>query len=176
MLSNKFFQPQQVRHNALIEGRLLRVRAGAFDDAVDFLCMYQHPWNLRVPKQELQARRDKLWKQLDRATSALPKRNLLVIGGDFNVQLGPHGRVVGTAVQHRHAHDQIAEDSDRLLDILTTHDLCAVNTWRGPKSSMVTYRLGKHGTQIDFIITRRGSADAITKTSQPMPDFPVADW
>ena len=176
MLSHKFFQPQQVRHHALIEGRLLHVRAGALDDAVDFLCVYQHPWNVRVPKQELQKRRDDLWKQLDRATSALPKRNLLVLGGDFNVQLAPHGRVVGTAVQHRHAHDQVAEDSDKLLDILTMHDLCAVNTWRGPKSSMVTYRMGKHGTQIDFIITRRGSADVITKTSKPMPDFPVADW
>ena len=166
MLSHKFFQPQQVRHHALIEGRLLHVRAGALDDAVDFLCVYQHPWNVRVPKQELQKRRDDLWKQLDRATSALPKRNLLVIGGDFNVQLAPHGRVVGAAVQHRHAHDQVAEDSDKLLDILTMHDLCAVNTWRGPKSSMVTYRMGKHGTQIDFIITRRGSADVITKTLQ----------
>ena len=77
MLSNKFLQPQQVRHHALIDGRLLHVRAGALDDAVDFLCVYQHPWNVRVPKQELQKRRDNLWKQLDRATSALPKKKSL---------------------------------------------------------------------------------------------------
>ena len=176
MLSNNCFQPQHVRHQTLIDGRLLHVRAGALDDAVDFFCLYQHPWNVRVPKPELHARRDKVWKRLDRAISAQPKRNLLVIGGDFNVQLGPHGRAVGTAVQHRHAHDQIAEDHGRLTDIITMHDLCAVNTWRGPKSSMITYQMGTHGTQIDFLLTRIGRADALAKTSRPMQDFPVADW
>ena len=176
MLSNNCFQPRHVRHQTLIDGRLLHVRAGALHDAVDFLCLYQHPWNVRVPKQELHVRRDKVWKQLDRAISAQPKRNLLVIGGDFNVQLGPHGRAVGTAVQHRHAHDQIAEDPGRLMDIITMRDLCAVNTWRGPKSSMITYQMGTHGAQIDFLLTRTGRADALAKTSRPMRDFPVADW
>ena len=54
MLSHKFFQTQQVRHHELIEGRLLHVRAGALDDVVDFLCVYQHPWNVqaRAPKTQ----------------------------------------------------------------------------------------------------------------------------
>ena len=176
MLSHKFFQPQQVRYHGQVDGRLLHVRAGNLDDAVDFLCVYQHPWNVRVPKQELRTRRDKVWKQLDRAISAQPKRNLLVIGGDFNVQLGPQGGTVGTAVQRRHTQDQIAEDPDRLMDILSTHELCAVNTWKGPKASMVTYRVGTHGTQIDFLITRVRNADAVAKTSRPLLAFPVADW
>ena len=175
MLSTRFFDPESVRHHALVDGRLLHVRAGQLDQVVDFYSVYQHPWNKYVPKQDLLQRRAHVWSRLSQAVYQQPKRNLLVLGGDMNVQLCAAGGTVGSAVLCHSCKEQVAEDGDQLQRLLDTHNLCARNTWTGPKPRMMTYTLANHATQIDYIITRAHSADAVAKQSVPHVGFPIAD-
>ena len=61
--------------------------------AADLINTFQYPWDARVPKPEMCAKRAKVIHK------PLPRRNLLLTGGDMNLQLPPRGSHVGTAVQ-----------------------------------------------------------------------------
>ena len=135
--------------------------------------MYQFPWNTRRSRSELLQNRAQLIDSLDSALKRVPRRNLLVIMGDFNTQLAPFGRHVGTATCIQSIEAQCAEDGESLLELLTTHDLTATNTWSAPRDSRHTYSLGEAKTMIDFALVRVGMANSEVKKARPLVPFPV---
>ena len=78
--------------------------------------------------------------------ASIPRRNCLVIAGDFNASLEPlHPNVgPGTGPVHWHKKDNFATQS-----ITQTSGLTAVNTWRRAGRQATTFL-----TQIDYILLR----------------------
>ena len=95
--------------------------------------------------------RTHFWEKLDRLLSALPRRNVLIFGGDLNAVLRPCGAHVGHGV-----HSTLRQQDDELLQILQVHDLCVLNTWKSARTNAcTTFHHGEPRSQIDYVITRR---------------------
>ena len=169
-----------VRYDVIQPGRILHVRApfgsAKLDRSLDLIGIYQYPWDARKPRQQLLEAREGVWKKLDNVLRRLPQRNLLFVCGDCNVQLPSQDKHVGTGIMLRASSTQQATDSSSLLNVLIAHDLCAVNTWRGPAKQAYTYSMGNARTLIDYIFVRASDADNHAKGCLPMTTFPIADW
>ena len=135
MLNTKYFQDVDIKHAEIKPGRLLRVRICS-DPAIDLLCVYQHAWN--PAKAEYQQRslsaeqllmnnRQDIWQRMQGWIAGVPKRNLLVVLGDFNAALSPHHPHVGTGVGPAHGHKK---GGHALQSLIQTAGLNAINTWR----------------------------------------------
>ena len=125
-----------------------------WDRSLDLIGIYQYPWDTRKPRQQLLEAREGVWKKLDNVLRRLPQRNLLFVCGDCNVQLPSQDKHVGTGIMLRTSSTQPATDASSLLNVLIAHDLCAVNTWRGPAKQAYTYSMGNVRTLIDYIFVR----------------------
>ena len=109
-----------IRYDVVKPGRLLHVRIPfgpqLQDRSLDVLGIYQYPWDARKPRAQLLEARAGIWKQLDVVLRRLPRRNLLFVCGDLNVQLPAQDRHVGTGIVLRNPGAQ----HNRPL----THPLC----------------------------------------------------
>ena len=81
----------EVRHHAIMPGRLLRVRfpwaTPAAGRMLGVVCAYQHAW---APKDtHILEKRHDFWQKLSRCTAGVPQREMMIFGGDLNVQLTP---------------------------------------------------------------------------------------
>ena len=78
----------EVRHDAIMPGRLLRVRfpLGASNRMISVVYAYQHAW---APKDALILEKRQDFWQLSRCIAAVPQREMMVVGGALNVQLTP---------------------------------------------------------------------------------------
>ena len=121
---------REVRHDAIIPGRLLRVRFPLGNDGckLSVLCAYQHAWN---PKDtSILAKREEFWYKMSHSFGSIPYREHLIVGGDLNAQLTPlrpHvGHGTGALSQER------APDADAVHTMLSTHSLVALNAWGTP--------------------------------------------
>ena len=123
MISTKLAPSHLVRFQEHVPGRLTQTRVQIADTHLDVLNLYQFPWNTRKPRSELLKNRAQLLASLDSALKTVSRRNLLVIVGDFNTQLAPFGRHVGTATCIQRIEAQCAEDGESLLELLADHDL-----------------------------------------------------
>ena len=175
MISAKIAPAHRIAYEVLHPGRLLHVKVHWSDAALDVFNLYQIPWNTRSEKQALLQKRGVIWNKLDKALSCRSKRNLILLAGDFNGQLPRSGSNVGTAVLVTED-GLVAEDMRRVLGILQLHHLTALNTWKGPKTRMHTYSMGKSAPQIDFISTSSVEADGRAEGCVPLSDFPVGAW
>ena len=180
MIRDKLVPHEFVRYDVIQPGRILHVRApfgsAKLDRSLDLIGIYQYPWDTRKPRQQLLEAREGVWKKLDNVLRRLPQRNLLFVCGDCNVQLPSQDKHVGTGIMLRASSTQPATDSSLLLNVLIAHDLCAVNTWRGPAKQAYTYSMGNVRTLIDYIFVRASDADNHAKGCLPMTTFPIADW
>ena len=175
MVCTKIAKASHIAYSVLHPGRLLQLRVSLRDVAIDLLNIYQIPWNTRAEKKDLMKRRGEIWSKLTKALEARPRRNLLLLAGDFNGQLPMHESHVGTAISMRDGH-QVAEDMHCVLDLMKQRGLVALNTWQGPRSRMHTYAMQQAKTQIDFVITAIEASDAISKQCVPFSEFPIGDW
>ena len=180
MVRGKLVPHDLIRYDVVKPGRLLHVRIPfgpqLQDRSLDGLGIYQYPWDTRKPRAQLLEARAGIWKQLDVVLRRLPRRNLLFVCGDLNVQLPAQDRHVGTGIVLRNPEAQQATDSSAMLQIAVSHDLCAINTWRGPKQQAFTYSMGTARTLIDYIFVRASDADHTAKGCLPLTAFPVAAW
>ncbi|CAE7721805.1 unnamed protein product [Symbiodinium sp. CCMP2592] len=180
MVRGKLASHELIRYDVVAPGRVLHVRVPfgphEHDRSLDLIGIYQYPWDTRKPRAQLLEARAGIWKKLDVVLRRLPRRNLLFVCGDCNVQLPAQDRHVGTGVVLRDSERQQATDSSALLKVVMTHDLCALNTWRGPKKQAHTYSMGDARTLIDFVFVRVSDADKIAKGCLPLQEFPIADW
>ena len=180
MVRGKLVPHDLIRYDVVKPGRLLHVRIPfgpqLQDRSLDILGIYQYPWDARKPRAQLLEARAGIWKQLDVVLRRLPRRNLLFVCGDLNVQLPAQDRHVGTGIVLRNPGAQQATDSSAMLQVVVSHDLCAINTWRGPKQQAFTYSMGAARTLIDYIFVRASDADRTAKGCLPLTAFPVAAW
>ena len=137
--------------------------------------VYQHVWNNQLPASTLIHSRARVWTKLHQLISSVAQRNILVICGDFNCPLSQAKGHTGPGVieSSNPPADQSAFDS-----VLQTHGLVALNTW-GRRSKAHTYEVKgcrAARTQIDFILTRRGTADSAARTSHPRQDLHLCSW
>ena len=160
-----------ISHCAWVPGRLLHVRCECRELTLDVLGMYQwvQPSTSSAPETE---KRLLLWDKLGRLLHGLPRRNLLVIGADLNSVVEPTPGYVGRGVLQ-----QRDRGADReLAGLLRIHQLVPLNTWgRARPQAAHTFSNGSIRTQIDFLLTRKDSADAVARTSGPV-DLDLVPW
>ena len=82
-ISSKVATPSQITLCSWVPGRLLHVKCEGQHVTLDVVGIYQ--WVKRDDQKTInEARRSSFWTQLGRLLSKLPKRNLLVLLGDWN--------------------------------------------------------------------------------------------
>eukprot|EP00439_Symbiodinium_sp_Y106_P025186 s4319_g3.t1 len=80
-----------------VPGWVLQVRCEHEDVCLDLFCVYQ--WvRSEAWLQHREMQRTQVWTALGRVLSAVPARNLLIVGGDFNSNFGPLRCLVGMGV------------------------------------------------------------------------------
>ena len=152
-----------------IPGRLVHVRIHGKLRHIDLINVYQH-----VHVSNRMEQRSDLWHHLNSLLTSLNKKNTLIMMGDFNTSLTRNCSAVGTSTYvHNAAHSTGPKHSDShlFLNLLTTYDLYATNTWSsnlGP-----SYVFEHQHSRIDFIICRRAFSDATSKQVQYVHDFPL---
>ena len=166
MISTKMAKAHQIRCASLVRGHLLHVRVQMKTNSLDILGLYQHTWHSRETRQH---DREKLLGDFQGALHALPRRNLLLVCGDFNTDFVPDPPVVGYSPIRR---DSASEDDTYLLqDILKNHDLCAISTWAGRREYTCVAHSAK--CMIDAILLRRMHADPQSRNTRPLRDCPL---
>ena len=131
--------------------------------SLDVTCVYQHA---TPDKRTSGGARHRLWTLLSRHLAALPRCNLLLLGGDLNcTPIGTAGLAGGGLISSTSAR----ADSSDFRDILVEHDLCAINTWTSRrKRAMHTFQHGDRLSQIDFLFLRRHASDHVSRECGPL--------
>ncbi|CAE7283401.1 unnamed protein product [Symbiodinium sp. CCMP2592] len=151
---------------------------------LDILCIYQHSWNLqkvglRGPnKQEaLLKQRRLIWDHIDKWLRSTPQRNGCLLLGDMNQSLREDHPTCGPGCLPNPAPHP---DQTVILDLLRAHRCCVLNTWSRSGTSARTFLSpqaseDRHGTQLDYIVTRGPLVDSIAKQAAPLdaPFVPV---
>ena len=169
IIKNTVTNEDCIRFHEIIKGRLLHVRifpSGKLNDpefSIDVLCIYQHAADEQYC---LHGGRQKVWVMLARCLAGLPRRNLLLLGGDFNCTPMPQSGHTGPG---HCPPEKYRADAPELQDIIRVHDLCLLNTWSSAKHyNMYTFQMGERQVQIDYLITRRLHANNVARQSRPM--------
>eukprot|EP00439_Symbiodinium_sp_Y106_P022897 s2239_g2.t2 len=176
MISTRLAKADDIQFYAPHPGRLLHVRVPHGNTHVDVLNWYQYAVNQQDNTFD---RRQKLLIQLQKTVAHLPRRNLLLLGGDFNCPCEPHGSTCGQAiVPHNQLYYLDVQDHQQVWRSL---HLTALNTWSLPQSGqLATFVFGEANaqsySQIDFVMIRSQHVTNQAKTSHVLADFPVAAW
>ena len=118
--------------------------------------------------------RSRVWNSLSSCLQGLPRRNILLLAGDFNTSLLHEPGVAGGGCLR---HDNPPPDSHLLAELSSQQGLCAVNTWCSRKSvDMHTYERGEQRTQIDYIFLRRMHADGLARRIVPTRSLNLTPW
>ena len=169
LLSASTCRVQDLHWKVVCQGRLLHVRLSSGTRATDVLGFYQY-----VHRDENRVLRQQLLTQLKDYLGHLPKRNTLILAGDFNTSLTTMpGFVASATFQWKGGRTQGAQHSDTsdLMQVLQQHGLVALNTWNGNHGP--TFVGPQHVSRIDFLLTRRQSADHAAKKVRQITDFPM---
>ncbi|CAE7035064.1 unnamed protein product [Symbiodinium sp. CCMP2592] len=162
-VSGRVASSDQIAYNTIIPGRLLHVRCTRQAVTLDLIAGYQHVWQEKR-KDAVAKQRHTFWTRLGVLLHSLPVRNLLIMGCDLNSGIKPIPGLIGRGVLHT------SRVSDPELEaIINTHHLVLLNTWgRATSGPCHTFKNGKVRTQLDFLITRRLTADAESRRSAPI--------
>ena len=160
MINKYSFRDCPVKLAELTPGRFQHIRIGT-TPPIDLLNVYQFAWNpaktelqhqSSSPEQLLLEQRQDVWNKMRSWIASIPKRNSLVIAGDFNASLEILHPYVGPGTGPVHWHKK---DNSVIQAIIQTSGLNAVNTWRkaGRQASAFCTQKGE-GSQIDYILLR----------------------
>ena len=145
-------------------GRLLHVRCETARLTLDVIGFYQQVHHAKRGSAADSIRLQH-WNKLSKLVHGLPKRNLLLIGMDANSVCDSCQGLVGRGVlrqPNRHADTEF-------MQLIREHELVLLNTWgRACRSHASTYMHGLVCTQIDFVITRRVTADQTSRATRPI--------
>ena len=171
VISTRIASPQTVSFCTWAPGRILQVRCQGSRVNLDLFSVYQ--WVRKDSSDEVQSgKRSDLWHQLSRAIGNVPRRNLLVVGGDLNSSVVSSPGLIGRGLLR----DRTQRSDPELLSMVEEHQLCLLNTWGSARASRsATFRNGSVATQIDFVAVRRGMADRIAKQACTVP-HDLAPW
>ena len=177
MVSKRLKPVGHIAWQSHVDGRLLHVRLHGDGNTgnrnIDIVGVYQAHAGSNV-KGEQSNIREHTWKAMDDLIAALPRRNKLLIAGDFNTTLPviPHVCLVsslrwnGAAVSN-----QLTDDSHAFAQTLAQHGLVGLNCWQ-PNASPTFIGL-QHQARVDFVLTRTPFADAQAKQPVALFDFPM---
>ena len=181
LVSRQRFPEHSVHYQEVIPGRLLHVRLLA-EPCTDVILLYQYAWSITKSKEGKEASKDlvlakraEVWAQLATLLNSLPKRNQVVLMGDFNCSLEPQDSLIGCGVQrHLAAH---ASDVHMLKTLVEQHRLVVLNTWsrRGKAASTDIPATSTGHSQIDFVMLNQEQCDQSarqTRTAQ-LPFVPI---
>ncbi|CAE7875807.1 CFDP2 [Symbiodinium necroappetens] len=148
---------------AWVPGRVLQVRVECDQLNIDLVTVYQ--WVREVSySAERQEQRTQIWHQLGRVVHSIPKRNLLLVGGDFNAGLQAHTNLIGKGLLQGSA-DRVDQE---LQDLIEANQLCVLNTWGSNRpSKCATFCNGQQRSQIDYLMVRKHAADHIARSACP---------
>ena len=163
-VSHRLTAPTDMTYCEWLPGRLLQVRAETRELNVDLLTVYQ--WvRERNPSEDKQSKRDRVWQAMGRALHSIPRRHLLLLGGDLNSGLRTHADLVGRGLLQANG-NQVDED---LMSIIIEHRLCVLNTWGTSRANKcATFRNGLHRSQLDYFLVRKHAADPPSRRAQPV--------
>ena len=164
--------PKEIKYEAIVPGRLLRVRFPLGQQYVSAICIYQCAWHNKDPK--LVQKRHGIWQALDRCVRSVPQRELLIAGGDLNTQVSPQSPYVGPGTGML-SKDR-APDAKELINVLRTNHATLLNTWSARQDEAHTFRFGTHAAQLDYIIIRQKDVNMQAKQSRPIANCPLGAW
>ena len=95
------------------------------------------------------------WEDLDSLVSTVPVSEKLLIGGDLNGHVG----VTNVGFERVHGgfgYGSRSQEGEDVLNFALAYDLLIANTlFRKREFHLMTFCIGQHSSQIDFILTRR---------------------
>ncbi|CAE7499751.1 unnamed protein product [Symbiodinium microadriaticum] len=89
------FKKSQIRWKEWRTGRILEVRAFLSGARITFLAVYQHVWSSNKTQQDNRSDRAAVLSSLTKAVQQVPKRDTLIVAGDFNSSLTTTQSLVG---------------------------------------------------------------------------------
>ena len=164
VISRHIARPETVSFCTWATGRVLQVRCQGARATLDLFSVYQfvHKEHAAEPGDSPRAQ---LWQILGRALHSVPRRNLVVLGGDLNATVAPIPGLVGKGVLASRSR----KPEEELQSCLEASSLCLLNTWgSGRACKCGTFRNGETVSQIDFLATRCPAADRVARTAGPM--------
>ena len=170
----KHVDRDSIKWRSLVDGRLLHVRFVYKMQQYDVISIYQFALTFSNGEQKKEAmnKRKKLWKSLSGLLQELPLRSSIVLMGDFNATLETQKKVAGYGIKLGSQDTAIVEERHKLMDLLSRHRLCALNTWG---RIITTYEHPQGSSQIDYICVRQSVSDGKSKTCGPLMT-PLASW
>ena len=161
LIHKRLCHPSAISWCTILDGRLLHVRLFGQSRPIDIVACYQHMDDKSRQRLTL---RHRFWSVLDDYIHKLPRRNMLVICGDFNcgvIEMKGHvGDEFFTWNRMAHA-GQRHPDTAEFMSFIREHGLVALNTWsrlQGP-----TFVHGEKAARIDFLLTRTCHTDGDAK-------------
>ena len=147
----------------------MHIRIHGQNRSIDILNAYQH-----VHAHDRMEDRMTFWTTLQTTMTHLPKRNNLIMMGDWNTSLTRSTTTTGLptyAEDTKRCQGPQSTDGHLFHNLLQQHDLVALNTWQhdlGP-----TFRFQNRHSRIDFVICRRHFSDTTSKRVNYLQDFPL---
>ena len=144
-----------------VPGRLLHVRLLLRGRPLDVLAGYQHTYSNtgRCLKD-----RENWWMKLETILHSIPKRNSLLLVGDFNTSLHQVHSHVGTSDfrwQGTLCRGTAHSDTGRFMSILRFFGLVVLNSWSSALGP--TYVHQDQASRIDFLCVRKHQADGLAR-------------
>ena len=172
IINTSLVNARSVRHATILPGRILQVRLShpKTSQHIDIINGYQFFLGSssvaeeRAPKQQL------FLDKLDQTLAGLPRRNVLILGGDFNMGLPRTSPWIGSCCNTDSM--QMTAEQEQFLQIVTRFGLCAINSW-GPMNAYTC--TGPVGGQsfIDFVFLRQEHADLEAKRTKIQYTHPL---
>ena len=162
--------PGQIRWREHVVGRVLEVRLTLEGSPHVVMCVYQHVWSSAKTPQQNRKDRSHVMASLGKALKQVPSRLSLVVAGDFNSSLSACPRLIGP----RTCVESHMPDSEGFQELVSSHNLVALNTWHAPCPHTFSQQGSK--SQIDFILTKESQAGGQAKWAKPLEEWRLGSW
>ena len=133
LIHKTFIASQGIRLATVVPGRLLQIRLDT-EPAITVFAVYQAVWNDGAKQEDSRTQREQLWSRLNSSIKGVPQRSQLLIAGDFNTPCLPQPPFVGPSVLADPTKVK-QKDQHRLQQLISMHNLVALNTWGRCKHS-----------------------------------------
>ena len=183
LVNRRLASPDQVRFAEILPGRILRVLIPEHQShrlrrkPITIINVYQHARSSE--SADTYQKRSRIWVCLQDVLGSVPKRHILLLGGDFNTTLRPAGNLVGQGVL---APAVVPQDQAAFQALVEQYDLCALNTWRHRRQA-ATYRdpcpaeaAPGTATQLDYLLLRSHHACQEARLSTACRHVHLASW
>lgn len=173
LLHHTLAKSDDILWEPIVPGRLVHLRLHGRRQTLDILAGYQHTW--QHGEQQLHRRRT-WWTRLRSTLTTIPRRNQLLLAGDFNCALGTSHNLVGTPIFDQASSPNtgfLHPDMWQFQEIVNDFHLIALNTW--DPHMPPTFRQGQVRSRIDFVLTRADMTDMHSRQAHILEHAPILD-